>query len=602
MGLYLPSKAGFRPSSNMQLAGSYFLLRTILAILLTIVTDGYSSEARSDPTVILRAIKPFEFELTRSFAGKISSVDKAQVSVVACRSEFESVAIVVSAGADIGQLHVEVSHLTGKQGVLSSDNIGVKVVKEWFQGGSTGKSVVADKNRVLVSELLLHDDALIQVDQRAHSNYLKLVSGERVNVSEDTYRSHPIMPSIKAFPVQDAASLLPFSMARGESKRLWITVKVPDDAIPGVYRGLIRMSSKSQTVGQIPLTVTVLPFELQQPRIVYSIYYRGQLRDKSPTVSSEFKSSGQMRAELKDMLEHGISNPTVYQGFTTDTTLYWVLKMRQSVGFDNGTIFYLGFNTGIPNDSKGLAELGHKVAGVVNVSKGMGARDIYFYGVEEVRGEQLFAQYNAWNKVHEYGGKVFMAGYDGTFETVGDKLDLLVAKDLDRELAAKVHEKSRKIFIHKPQGGDEEPNKYRKQYGISLWASGYDGAMPYAYQHGMGDAWNDFDHPKFRDHNFTYPTIDGVIDTIEWEGFREGVDDVKYLTTLESMIEVNAKNDQSVARARRFLDELRSKTVFDPVMVRCDAIKLIRDLKGTWPPEVVREVDIKCAAPDNSGR
>jgi hypothetical protein len=29
-----------------------------------------------------------------------------------------------------------------------------------------------------------------------------------------------------------------------------------------------------------------------------------------------------------------------------------------------------------------------------------------------------------------------------------------------------------------------------------------------------------------------YPTVDGVIDTIQWEGFREGVDDVRYLSTL----------------------------------------------------------------------
>ena len=31
---------------------------------------------------------------------------------------------------------------------------------------------------------------------------------------------------------------------------------------------------------------------------------------------------------------------------------------------------------------------------------------------------------------------------------------------------------------------------------------------------------------------FTYPTSDGVIDTVQWEGFREGVDDTRYLATL----------------------------------------------------------------------
>jgi len=31
--------------------------------------------------------------------------------------------------------------------------------------------------------------------------------------------------------------------------------------------------------------------------------------------------------------------------------------------------------------------------------------------------------------------------------------------------------------------------------------------------------------------------VNGVIDTIQWEGFREGVDDVRYITTLEQAIE-----------------------------------------------------------------
>jgi hypothetical protein len=38
------------------------------------------------------------------------------------------------------------------------------------------------------------------------------------------------------------------------------------------------------------------------------------------------------------------------------------------------------------------------------------------------------------------------------------------------------------------------------------------------------------------------------VDTIQWEGFREGVDDVRYLTTLLKAIE-KAKQDQRKAKA-----------------------------------------------------
>lgn len=34
----------------------------------------------------------------------------------------------------------------------------------------------------------------------------------------------------------------------------------------------------------------------------------------------------------------------------------------------------------------------------------------------------------------------------------------------------------------------------------------------------------------------TYPTVNGVVDTIQWEGFREAVDDVRYVSTLVRLI------------------------------------------------------------------
>ena len=92
-----------------------------------------------------------------------------------------------------------------------------------------------------------------------------------------------------------------------------------------------------------------------------------------------------------------------------------------------------------------------------------------------------------------------------------------------------------------------------------LWANGYDGAMPYAYQHCFGSCWNDIDDPIYRDHIFTYPTADGVIDTLAWEGFREATDDVRYLTTLENLLSNVSTNTTAAAdQARSFLSTLKA--------------------------------------------
>lgn len=86
----------------------------------------------------------------------------------------------------------------------------------------------------------------------------------------------------------------------------------------------------------------------------------------------------------------------------------------------------------------------------------------------------------------------------------------------DPEMAKKVHSIRHKIWNYaNPQVGNEEPETYRRNFGLGLWKAGYDGACDYAYQHSFHHIWNDFDDPYYRDHVFAYPTVDGVIDTIQ---------------------------------------------------------------------------------------
>ena len=153
---------------------------------------------------------------------------------------------------------------------------------------------------------------------------------------------------------------------------------------------------------------------------------------------------------------------------------------------------------------------------------------------------------------------MFVACFPGSFEVIGDLLNLAVYNGplLPGE-ARKWHSVGHSIFSYgNPQVGVEEPETYRRNFGLVLWKAGYDGAMNYAYQHAFGDIYLDDDDEIFRDHVFAYPTVDGVIDTIQWEGFREGVDDVRYLTTLLKAIE-NAKatgnNDDLANEAESWL-------------------------------------------------
>ena len=113
--------------------------------------------------------------------------------------------------------------------------------------------------------------------------------------------------------------------------------------------------------------------------------------------------------------------------------------------------------------------------------------------------------------------------------------DLLVCYgDPSKEDAARWHSKGHRIFCYaNSQSGIEEPEACRRNFGLLPAANDYDGGMTYIYYHG----WNDFNGKRYRQHNFVYPTVDGVIGTIQWEGYREGIDDLRYLRTLRNAVE-----------------------------------------------------------------
>ncbi|MGD0229332.1 MAG: hypothetical protein ABSC19_03100 [Syntrophorhabdales bacterium] len=449
------------------------------------------------------------------------------ISMSACRGQFEAASIVLRPTRDMSGVTVEVSDLTGPNGsAIPKKDVDVRVVKCWYQGGTA----ISRGTTVLVPELLLKDDNLVRVDRAARKNYLRVtIGGEAKYV--DISSPDAVFPSNAE--LQDAKTLQPFGVTANTNKQVWLTVHVPADAASGRYMGTISLKSASSLLGSVNIALTVLPFDLQNPGIDYSLYYRGQLRKGVVTeIGSELKSARQCTMELQDMKDHGVLYPTLYQEF--DEMLGQALAIRKNLGLPDDKLYALGIKTGDFEGVK-LAALPGSVRRWKAFVSRYGYKDLYIYGKDEATGEALRAQRTAWQITHDAGAKVFAACSEDAADITGDLLDLPILGGPPKpHTVEKWHGLGKKVFLYgNPQVGIEDPDVYRRNYGIALACSGYDGEMDYAYQHAFGGSiWNDFDDKTFRDHVFAYPTSDGVIDTVEWEGFREGVDDVRYLATL----------------------------------------------------------------------
>jgi hypothetical protein len=130
--------------------------------------------------------------------------------------------------------------------------------------------------------------------------------------------------------------------------------------------------------------------------------------------------------------------------------------------------------------------------------------------------------------------------------------------------------------------------------GLARYKAYYDGSFNYKYFSGLHptlykkykqNVWNDFSWGAFRPMNLVYPTSSGMIDTIAWEGLREGIDDVRYATKLKQEAakaiatgEVDAI--YTAKKALMWLELLDEKTA-DLNAVRMETIEYILKIRAT---------------------
>jgi hypothetical protein len=462
----------------------------------------------------------------------------SNISFQASKGEYTAASFVVSSSEDLTNLNITASDLTSGGNTIPAGNIDIKAVKVWYQSGTNSISRTQDLN-ILTPELLLHDDSLVKTE--GTDNYIKgyNCSGCYIDISQPRFplkatdsaqwqtEENYLVANVKP---TDMDTLQPVNINANTLKQFWVTIHIPQDQASGNYTGAISLDSNGAfPIKTINLQAEVLPFNLEDPVLDFNVYYTSTLSD---TASLGYtKSAEQIASEMQDLKAHGIDYPVVYQSYSK---LSNYLTIMADKGFKKDKIYLLGLTT-TSYDPNNPDAFKNSVAQYVNLAKSFGYGDTYIYGIDEATGNTLLAERPAFQAVHDAGAKNFVAcSVADCFTSVGDLLDAAnLSRSLDSSAASQFHSVGHRVFNYdNPQFGLEQPDTYRRNYGLVLWKSGYDGAMDFAYQYPFDFVWNDFDNPTYKDDVMAYPTMNGVIDTIQWEGFREGVDDVRYLSTL----------------------------------------------------------------------
>lgn len=468
------------------------------------------------------------------------------VRALLARDEYEGASFVLYGFKDVDDVMVK-AEIPG----VEAD---VTVVKVWYQQGTAWGSFFSDPlRRVPTPELMLHDDDLIHVDYNTKENFV------RCNYENGTtaYRwvsfgaqavDHSYDGGIRNKWIHDADTLKPFKVRQGEFKQIVVTFHAPKNAKEGLVKGRLALSSKGAKLCDIPCEVRVLPFELPLPgtfrdtsRRFFVSPYMGNL---SPIDNEEL---------AKDMVRHNVRN-CLLSNLTDPARIRKAYEVFKRTGFDTDYLFCAlpgcGLTTSYPavesdpNYEKFVNATNVAAQAMKSIREVFGPKTrAYSYGIDEGQANTVRRERDTWKGIHRAGGNTIVATQWHPF--ILFNLDYANVPrhpraSTKRDVAEAYHAGNPDGILGwyaDPHSGPENPDYTRRVYGLQTWRNGYDGCCQYIL---FRDNWNDFWVPAeafLRGLMLVYPQDGKVLDTIEFEGVREGMDDVRYATMLKDLAE-----------------------------------------------------------------
>jgi hypothetical protein len=514
------------------------------------------------------------------------------VEIVMARDQYQDASFEVYPFKNLDGVELKLSALKSADGsTFSAENLDLRVVKVWYQNGNGWFSYFADPGLKLVPELLLHDENLIRVDTKEKANYARIKTAKG---TKEVWISAPQKLNVGFDPYQDgfvdAKTLQPVSLTAGQFKQFVLTAHATADTKPGIYQGNITVSAKGQKSQIIPVAIKVLSFQLPLPKTNYDINkdFVVSLMGAWPEIDPHNKA---FLSTLKDLRAHNILElgPNVDPNTPPDQAALQVKLMKQA-GFLTKPIFGGGLPGGGANNRPPLSfdqqmELERLSKWYSDYYKeNFGHTDAFIGSGDEQGAAWLLTERPLWRIEHRNGLKSNLAGHIETyFPTSGYMLDVRPTagspEESDKANLWKQIGSGYTGFYAGQHNGSENPAFVRRQHGLLGYLSNFDMVDNYQFAYGP---WNDRAWDLYKPMVLAYPISDGLVDTLEWEGFRSGIDDIRYATKLRQLADEAIASDDldrvdAGKKVRQWFAELDGSSV-DLNTARLEMIQKIEDL------------------------
>jgi hypothetical protein len=372
----------------------------------------------------------------------------------------------------------------------------------------------------------------------------------------------------------------PLGLAAGNNQPFWLTVHMPSDAAPGVYRAMVTITTDAGST-QLPLTVRVRDLALLKPKgVMFSLYARMA------------RSDAWINETYADMRSHGVTGvaltgdggmPIRFEDgkpvvdWTGDSPLERNMEackrhglMEPALWLMSGEVPSICKQAG-PLESDAFAKAYRSIIGqIVEHGKEQGWPEMIFQPVDE---PFEWEQHLPLNKrlltlLKSVGGvRTEGDGMNGKWENftrdVYELTDVVTLHDgpmldrhapVDMEAWQTFHDKAtrddKRIWFYNIDLPGWHPEPVRYMTGFGLWKSVAHGVIEWCY---MCPVTEDDPGAVYADPTallYRYPEAPGESGgpSIAYEAMREGAEDYQYLYTLRALCDSASEHKDAAVR------------------------------------------------------
>jgi len=376
-------------------------------------------------------------------------------------------------------------------------------------------------------------------------------------------------------------------IAPQDCSRVWLTITVPREVVPGTYSGALTIAPENAEPTRLPIVLTVAPISVEDvPGVDYCMLMTYEFVELTMPWSRDEKKKIYRAATkvLRDYRRHGMTTLCLHSPFVLMTgkdgapvldDMSAALRAARDAGFSRPIVWYMGhlIQTAKPrhpgnirnfDKSVQIPRLKSLVATVSKYVKQNGLPEIVFLPIDEpddsfqdVMSRRSSLAPLLVKTIKEAGAKSMISAE--RYAQSG-RPDYLASAQLRTEELQAAHDGGAHYWQYDNRVTTDcaSPAYARYQYGYHVWKNGIDGMSSWTFQNtqnagGMpGEAGT-----AGLDVYLAYPAPDGPVATIKWEAVRAGIDDRKLIYQLETRVTRMKLNGKDTKRYDDFLVRMK---------------------------------------------